>query len=73
MWSAADPSTGDHGPHGLYGETFNALHVRSDLHQTLFTKNLFYCPLSTRQWCLYHQEHFMNMSGELLLQKGALN
>lgn len=21
MWSAADPSTGDHGPHGLYGET----------------------------------------------------
>lgn len=22
MWSAADPSTGDHGPSGLYGETF---------------------------------------------------
>lgn len=23
MWSAADPSTGDHGPQGLYGETFS--------------------------------------------------
>lgn len=23
MWSAADPSTGEHGPHGLYGESHN--------------------------------------------------
>lgn len=23
MWSAADPSTGDHGPQGLYGETYS--------------------------------------------------
>ena len=25
MWSAADPSTGEHGPQGLYGKTFNPL------------------------------------------------
>jgi len=25
MWSAADPSTGEHGPEGLYGESFDTL------------------------------------------------
>jgi len=30
MWSAADPSTGEHGPHGLFGETFT-IYFRSEL------------------------------------------
>lgn len=29
MWSAADPSTGDHGSQGLYGETFYTLYLHS--------------------------------------------
>lgn len=39
MWSAADPITGDNGPHGLYGETFYNLYLRSDLHQTVLANN----------------------------------
>lgn len=28
MWSAADPSTGEHGPHGLYGERVTILRLQ---------------------------------------------
>lgn len=36
MWSAADPSTGDHGPHGLYSET----HVKLYFHWSHFIRYL---------------------------------
>lgn len=58
MWSAADPSTGQHGPDGLYGETFfhslqQLFRVNSKVVKHIFLKVvilIFWWELNPKQW-----------------------
>lgn len=63
MWSAADPSTGDHGPQGLYGETF------SPTPNSVWCRGKFCCSQGARRSGSHHLEDSMN----LLVQTGQLN